>query len=62
MSTLLVVIFSPCVETLSADALQALVRHKDYTTTQRYTNMARQLTRSVEGLRVPDVLKPAVVG
>ena len=49
-------------ETLSADALQSLMRHKDYSTTQRYINMAHQLNRSVEGLHVPDVLKAAVVG
>ena len=44
-------------ETLSADALQSLMRHKSYTTTQRYINMARQLDRAVETLHVPDVLK-----
>ncbi len=44
-------------ETLSADALQSLMRHKSYTTTQRYINMAHQLNRSVEGLHVPDVLR-----
>jgi len=46
-------------ETLSADALQSLMRHKSYTTTQRYINMAHQLNRSVESLHVPDVLKTA---
>lgn len=44
---------------LTADALQALMRHKSYQTTQRYINMARQLNRSVEGLHVPDVLRVA---
>ena len=44
-------------ETLTADALQAMMRHKSYSTTQGYINMARQLNRSVEGLQVPDVLK-----
>ena len=44
-------------ETLSADSLQALMRHKSYTTTQGYINMAKQLNRSVENLHVPDVLK-----
>lgn len=48
---------TPNAETLSADALQALMRHKSYTTTQRYINMASQLNRSVEGLYVPDVLR-----
>ena len=28
---------------MTADALQALMQHKDYQTTQRYINMARQL-------------------
>lgn len=40
---------------LSGDALQALMRHKSYTTTQRYINMARQLDQSVKVLYVPDV-------
>jgi integrase len=44
-------------ETLTADALQSFMRHKTYTTTQRYINMAQQLNRSVVGLHVPDVLK-----
>lgn len=43
--------------TLSADALQSLMRHKSYTTTQKYINMAGQLTRAVDNLYVPDVLK-----
>ena len=44
-------------EKLSADALQVLMRHKSYQTTQRYINTARQLNRAVDGLHVPDVLK-----
>ena len=28
---------------VTGDALQALMQHKDYKTTQRYINMARQL-------------------
>ena len=48
-------------ETLSADALQSLMRHKSYTTTQRYINMAHQLNRAVESLHVPEVLKAVVV-
>jgi integrase len=43
-------------ETMTADALQALMRHKSYTTTQKYINMARQLNRAVDGLHVPEVL------
>lgn len=42
---------------LSADALQALMRHKSYSTTQRYINMARQMDEAVASLHVPDVLK-----
>ena len=38
---------------LSADALQALMRHKDYATTRRYINMARRLDDAVESLHVP---------
>lgn len=44
-------------EKLTAASLQSLMRHKSYTTTQRYINMSRQLNRSVEALHVPDVLK-----
>lgn len=44
-------------ETLTADALQRLMRHKHYSTTQRYINMAARLTQSVENLHVPDVLR-----
>jgi len=41
---------------LTAEALQKLMRHKDYSTTQRYINIAGQLRGAVDGLRVPDVL------
>ena len=44
-------------EKLTADALQALMRHKSYSTTQRYINIARQLNRAVDSLYVPDVLR-----
>ena len=43
--------------TLSGDALQALMRHKSYATTQLYINMARQLDSAVEALHVPEVLR-----
>jgi integrase len=42
---------------LSADALQALMRHKSYATTQLYINMARQIDDAVNVLFVPDVKK-----
>jgi integrase len=42
---------------LTADALQALMRHKSYQTTQVYINMARQMDDAVAVLHVPDVLK-----
>jgi integrase len=42
---------------LTPDALQALMRHKSYQTTQLYINMARQLNEVVADLHVPDVLK-----
>lgn len=44
---------------LSGNALQALMRHENYSTTKRYINMARQLDGAVEKLHVPDVLKAA---
>jgi integrase len=44
---------------LSADALQKLMRHKSYLTTQRYINMAGQLSAAVEVLHVPAALKAA---
>jgi len=40
---------------LTPDALQLLMQHKDYQTTQRYINMARQLNPAVQNLFVPDV-------
>jgi integrase len=43
---------------LTADALQALMRHKSYLTTQKYINMARQMDTAVAALHVPEVLKP----
>jgi integrase len=42
---------------LTADALQALMRHKSYQTTQVYINLTRQLDDAVASLHVPDVLK-----
>ena len=44
-------------ELLTGDALQSLMRHRSYSTTQRYINMAGQLNRSVERLHVPDALQ-----
>jgi len=40
---------------LSADQLQALMRHMSYQTTQRYINMAKQLDSAVDVLFVPQV-------
>jgi integrase len=42
---------------LTADALQHLMQHKSYTTTQRYINMARQDDQAVAALYVPEVLQ-----
>jgi integrase len=42
---------------LTPDALQVLMQHKDYQTTQRYINMARQLNPAVQNLYVPPVKK-----
>jgi integrase len=52
---------------LTPDALQALMRHKSYQTTQVYINMARQMDEAVASLHVPEVLRltgqaPAVAG
>jgi integrase len=44
-------------ERLTPDALQALMRHESYLTTQRYINLARQLDAAVADLHVPEVLK-----
>jgi integrase len=43
-------------ERLTASALQALMRHKSYQTTQLYINMARQMNEAVAKLHVPEVL------
>jgi len=40
-------------------ALQKLMRHKSYLTTQRYINMADQLTTAVSVLHVPEKLRKA---
>jgi integrase len=42
---------------LTADALQALMRHKSYQTTQVYISMSRQMKEAVASLHVPEVLK-----
>ena len=47
---------------LTPDALQALMQHKDYSTTQRYINMSRQLNPAVAGLFVPDLKLSAGAG
>jgi integrase len=44
---------------LTPDALQALMQHQAYQTTQKYINMARQLTTAVQGLFVPDLPRQA---
>jgi integrase len=42
---------------LTPDALQKLMRHKSYLTTQKYINLARQMDAAVASLHVPEVLK-----
>jgi hypothetical protein len=42
---------------LTPDALQALMPHKAYQTTQVYINYARQLDAAVANVYVPDVGK-----
>jgi integrase len=46
---------------LTPDALQTLMRHKSYQTTQVYINMARQMDAAVASLHVPEVLKKGAV-
>lgn len=40
---------------LTPDALQLLMQHKDYQTTMKYINLARQLNPAVQNLFVPDI-------
>ncbi len=47
---------------LTGDALQSLMRHRSYQTTQRYINMAKQLDGAVEALHVPECLLAATGG
>lgn len=42
---------------LTPDALQTLMRHKSYQTTQRYINISRQIDSAVDSLHVPDFLQ-----
>lgn len=42
---------------MTADALQRLMQHKDYKTTQKYLNLARQLRPAAENLFVPELPK-----
>jgi integrase len=44
---------------LTPDALQTLMRHKSYQTTQVYINLTRQMDAAVNSLHVPDILKVA---
>jgi integrase len=47
---------------LTGDALQKLMRHKSYATTQVYINLARQMDEAVDSLHVPDVLRRKAEG
>ena len=47
---------------MTADAQQALMQHKDYATTQRYVNLARQLNPAIADLFVPAVGSKAGMG
>lgn len=44
---------------MPADALQALMQHKDYKTTQRYINLSRQLKPVAANLYTPDLARKA---
>jgi integrase len=47
---------------LTPDALQLLMQHKDYQTTQRYISMARQLNPAIANLFVPDLSEKPKTG
>jgi integrase len=49
-------------ETMGADVLQRLMRHRSYQTTQRYINMAKQVAGAVEQIHVPSVLRSGATG
>ncbi|MBM4090977.1 MAG: hypothetical protein FJ276_16375 [Planctomycetes bacterium] len=42
---------------MSADALQVIMRHRDYGTTRRYINLARQLNPAANNIFVPELPK-----
>jgi len=44
---------------LAPEALREMMGHRDYTTTQRYINMARQVVGAAEQIRVPEFLRAA---
>jgi len=43
---------------LKPETLQKLMRHRSYTTTLRYINMARQVDHAIDAIVVPEVLRP----
>jgi integrase len=47
---------------LTGDALRQLMRHRSYSTTQRYINIGRQLDDAVAALHVPEVLRKTQTG
>lgn len=47
---------------LTGNALQSLMRHKSYQTTQVYINLSRQMDQAVESLHVPEVLRGKAAG
>ena len=49
-------------ENLTAESLQAMMRHTSYATTQRYINVARLLQGITSKLTVPSVLTRSVIG
>lgn len=44
--------------TISADELQKLMKHRSYTTTKRYINMANRVQNEPSKVYIPDILKP----
>jgi integrase len=47
-------------ESMTGDPLQTLMRHRGYSTSKRYINIARPLNRTTDNLHAPDW--PKVVG
>jgi hypothetical protein len=43
---------------MKPETLQKMMRHKRYKTTSRYINLTEQLQEAVEGMPLPEALRP----